>query len=467
LGGKGGFGTLLKIQSKKAGAKTTLDFGACRDLNGRRLRHVNDEIKLRKWRSNLNNSGEEEENVAGWHLDLPGWARNEAGSEKVRKRNEMKFRRERQREEEEREIKKRKKEAEVLKREQLVMDYADKPINDPYSNEGGMENAIKQGLKKRMKVEEDVSTKNIPNELESIQDNNANWFCALAGDIHTTFLSTDSQSNNKRPSGTYNSFNPTTYIVGKSEFSTVCVLRPNLHYFEVKLETCGLSQIGFADISSSANFAPNTDTGDGVGDDEFSYAFDISRNKVFHNYKEFKYPNAQKKKTGAFDDMNQPGNVIGCWYNHLTDEISFFLNGEDLGVAFSIKEKRKKSPGMQMIPAISLNQDEVIGLRIGPYFQFNPCVKTSLEPVRDMETAKQPDIKHISSSPSNSQSVEPSGEDAATNVLKNSEAIEIKKPAPTIPEHLDLSHYDSAESLRVLGLERLKSALLALSVKCG
>ena len=43
--GKGGFGTLLKGQSKQAGAKTTLDFGACRDLSGRRLRHVNDEIK--------------------------------------------------------------------------------------------------------------------------------------------------------------------------------------------------------------------------------------------------------------------------------------------------------------------------------------------------------------------------------------------------------------------------------------
>ena len=49
-GGKGGFGTLLKGQSRQAGAKLTTDFGACRDLQGRRLRHVNDEIKLRKWR---------------------------------------------------------------------------------------------------------------------------------------------------------------------------------------------------------------------------------------------------------------------------------------------------------------------------------------------------------------------------------------------------------------------------------
>ena len=49
-GGKGGFGTLLKGQSKQAGAKRTTDLGACRDMQGRRLRHVNDEIKLRKWR---------------------------------------------------------------------------------------------------------------------------------------------------------------------------------------------------------------------------------------------------------------------------------------------------------------------------------------------------------------------------------------------------------------------------------
>ena len=45
-GGKGGFGALLKAVGKKAGKKKTTDFGACRDLNGRRLRHINDEIKV-------------------------------------------------------------------------------------------------------------------------------------------------------------------------------------------------------------------------------------------------------------------------------------------------------------------------------------------------------------------------------------------------------------------------------------
>ena len=48
-GGKGGFGAMLKSMAKQAGSKKTTDFGACRDLSGRRLRHVNDELILKKW----------------------------------------------------------------------------------------------------------------------------------------------------------------------------------------------------------------------------------------------------------------------------------------------------------------------------------------------------------------------------------------------------------------------------------
>jgi hypothetical protein len=53
LGGKGGFGAMLKSMAKRSGAKKTTDFGACRDLSGRRLRHVNDEILLKKWQVTL------------------------------------------------------------------------------------------------------------------------------------------------------------------------------------------------------------------------------------------------------------------------------------------------------------------------------------------------------------------------------------------------------------------------------
>ncbi|GBG79407.1 hypothetical protein CBR_g29554 [Chara braunii] len=49
LGGKGGFGSLLRGAATKAGQKKTTNFDACRDMSGRRLRHVNAEKKLKEW----------------------------------------------------------------------------------------------------------------------------------------------------------------------------------------------------------------------------------------------------------------------------------------------------------------------------------------------------------------------------------------------------------------------------------
>lgn len=91
-GGKGGFGAMLKALGK--GGKKTTNFGACRDLSGRRLRHVNDEIALRKWRAERertaasagNGASDMEAELAraeselttsgidGWHLRVPSWA---------------------------------------------------------------------------------------------------------------------------------------------------------------------------------------------------------------------------------------------------------------------------------------------------------------------------------------------------------------------------------------------------------
>lgn len=52
LGGKGGFGSLLRGQGAKAGAKKITNFDSCRDLNGRRIRYVNQEKKLKEWYEN-------------------------------------------------------------------------------------------------------------------------------------------------------------------------------------------------------------------------------------------------------------------------------------------------------------------------------------------------------------------------------------------------------------------------------
>eukprot|EP00045_Choanoeca_perplexa_P023039 m.11869 g.11869 ORF g.11869 m.11869 type:complete len:244 (-) comp9879_c0_seq1:82-813(-) len=49
LGGKGGFGSLLRALGNKRSHKETDNIDACRGLDGRRLRHVNDEKKLNGW----------------------------------------------------------------------------------------------------------------------------------------------------------------------------------------------------------------------------------------------------------------------------------------------------------------------------------------------------------------------------------------------------------------------------------
>ena len=51
--GKGGFCSLLRGTATKTGQKKTNNFDACRDMSGRRLRHVNAENKLEKWRTKV------------------------------------------------------------------------------------------------------------------------------------------------------------------------------------------------------------------------------------------------------------------------------------------------------------------------------------------------------------------------------------------------------------------------------
>merc|ERR1712071_4362 len=169
----------------------------------------------------------------------------------------------------------------------MVLNYADQG-NEHYHYNGGfmrekretedtdfMKNAIQQGMKKRKLVENQKENNNPENynsnyTSKQLQLDVANLLCSIAGDISITELPLSQRRDTNN--GNY----PTTYVLGHSEFATACILHPNLNYYEIVLETCGLSQIGFADVSSSSDFTPNTDTGDGVGDDAYSYSYDAS-----------------------------------------------------------------------------------------------------------------------------------------------------------------------------------------------
>jgi hypothetical protein len=49
VGGKGGFGAMLRSARGGLDSKKTTNFDAMRDLSGRRMRHVNNEAKLKEW----------------------------------------------------------------------------------------------------------------------------------------------------------------------------------------------------------------------------------------------------------------------------------------------------------------------------------------------------------------------------------------------------------------------------------
>ena len=78
-GGKGGFGAALRAAAKQKGPKRTTDFGACRDLSGKRLRQVNDEIVLQKWKDAQDNGekydteGSTPSGINMWYLKTPNW----------------------------------------------------------------------------------------------------------------------------------------------------------------------------------------------------------------------------------------------------------------------------------------------------------------------------------------------------------------------------------------------------------
>jgi hypothetical protein len=285
-GGKGGFGSLLKGQSKQAAAKTTLDFGACRDLSGRRLRHINDEIKLRKWREAMaaKSRGEtinEEDHyktksgVENWYLDLPNWAM-EAFSNKARRSNERRIRRDvsqRARKEEQQRLEE---EARQATRYRAIMAYANDALMP--ADGSAMEDAIAQGMAKRRKkmltnsnasesIDTTQNTANfgkaappIDKDTETIFQTQASaevatksgkevgecktndvatpedvikeitevkrmWFCALSGDFVTA--DTKISGSDSTPLSASSKHKSEILIQAKSDFSTGCILLPD------------------------------------------------------------------------------------------------------------------------------------------------------------------------------------------------------------------------------------------------
>lgn len=438
-GGKGGFGTLLKGQSKQAGAKRTTDFGACRDLQGRRLRHVNDEIKLRKWREMQQRKqqglpvGEEEmwktpSGLYNWHLMVPNWA-SDSLSKKGTRKIQRQMERELQRYQTEEQKAEQRREEKERMYQQSVTDYVRQTAEAAEAI--AIQDAIQQGLatsKKRKTMEQESSKE---------EEEKKNELVTLSGDFvvdETTKAGWQLQS--------------------KSEFGTMALVLDKVPdtdsaiYFEVQVVSGGLAQIGWADLT---DFSPDTDSGDGVGDLGSSFAFDGSRCMKFHNGKEEDYG----------ESWNE-GDVIGCKYSVKTGAISFSLNGKEMGDAFTTDKLRP------LVPALSCNGGEILELHVHPdqmKFRTADCIPvfallTMDTPVEDESLPKGVATKNTPAVPDSVLAKEDAPDTAKQPPRK-------KKPARVVVEPLDLNEYTSQGQLEDLGMDRLKGALMAVGVKCG
>jgi SPRY domain/Silencing defective 2 N-terminal ubiquitin domain/Replication stress response SDE2 C-terminal len=497
LGGKGGFGTLLKSLARQSGAKLTTDFGACRDLQGRRLRHVNDEIKLRRWREaqeSQKNGGSSADatdvmfdtpsGLYNWHLMVPSWA---DVSKKSTRKIQRQFRRMQQEEEK---VAKEKQERKA-QRERSVLMYVQKTTATANEVKSNVMNAVKQGLQlqknKRKREEAELET---PAAVFQ-KDDRPNSLCTLSGEVvveETTKVHGQEQKQ------------PLIQIQSQSDFSTLVLFldkeiprdKPSetILYYEVKLITGGLAQIGWADVmSKNSGFKPNTEEGDGVGDDMGSFGYDGSRSLKFHNGKEEVYPTSQWKA----------GDVVACQYNVKTGAMSYSLNGMDLGVAFTFPEASKTV----LFPALSCNGGEILELHVAKedmkHFPIDGGKDVQYIPVQEfiavnlVESSTNEDHGDGADAQENDGGKAPATDknsegrlDAATisehevgdetltektSVVEEKTTGKEKEPAqkkePVKLEALDLDKFDSVADLEVVGLDRLKDALMAIGVKCG
>jgi len=421
-GGKGGFGSLLKGQSKKAAAKTTLDFGACRDLSGRRLRHINDEIKLRKWHQALSmkkqgidiNEDEHYKTKSGienWFLDIPNWALD-AFSDKSRRMNERRIQRNIQRQQWEQQQSQHREWEKQVARERNILEYANVALEA--IDENRMSDAIAQGMKRRQ--QQKVQSKQHPENLEPVEQIDSqekdedqvrntddeevlakrrkmenpeillsesdvvenDWFCSISGDIIT-------HDKDNTPISSYNQkqrFQMEILIQATSEFSTGCVLLPDSFqdyilngglikgkwYYEVILQTAQVAQIGWA----SNEFIADSTSGNGVGDDSCSYGYDGSRGLKFHEELPQKVSGKSDGETGlqyASNKRWRKDDVIGCLLDVDDGIISYSINGEILGQAYTFSKDNFNG----LFPAVSLNCNEILRVRLSN-FDFLPKV---------------------------------------------------------------------------------------------
>ncbi|KAG7385721.1 hypothetical protein PHYPSEUDO_001175 [Phytophthora pseudosyringae] len=523
-GGKGGFGAMLRSMGKASGARATTDFGACRDLHGRRLRHVNQEVAMHKWlqdgeaRAAREKDGVEDREtleeettsgIPGWYLTTPSWAEGVKKSYMKRRRNTVlcwSWQKAREGghtapagaprwwgcprgrdcdfahgEEEMRgdgltDMKRAKRDEAQRAKQQALQDYVDFEQEMPED----VLDAIKSGLRRQKK-------KNTQARMEQ-QGQDARGL--LPPPDATTYISVRSMQHpppvvdkwlqlvgEGRGDDAAASVRTTfkhglCELRGRGNFGTAaarhcCALTKGKWYYEVRLVTAGVVQVGWAD----STFEANSETGDGVGDHERSWAYDGARQVKWSGGKDDQY---------ATDGSWGKNDVIGCLLDLDEGTVSFTRNGVDLGVAF--RNVKHTSSDQGFFPAISVEQTEILLVNIGsqPFLYgvsgFEPVIdaleaEAAEESATDITTTSKVPVAPVDNSEKSSPAAaappkKQSKKSPSKNVKPEKPQTTTKKKAP-IELPIDLMKFETVESLEALGLERLKLELNRRDLKCG
>ncbi|KAI9995477.1 hypothetical protein PInf_012542 [Phytophthora infestans] len=158
-------------------------------------------------------------------------------------------------------------------------------------------------------------------------------------------------------------------IEGLSNFGSISTIGVSLFrgkwFYEVEVVTSGLIQVGWID----GYFQGSSDQGEGVGDHNHSWSYDGNRQRRWNS------------GSSSYGEKWRAGDVIGCLLDLTTQEMTFFRNGVNLGVAYSEFKCSEDDKRSGMMPGISLERGEIIRVNLGHQPFAYPAVGHDFESV--------------------------------------------------------------------------------------
>ena len=119
-------------------------------------------------------------------------------------------------------------------------------------------------------------------------------------------------------------------------------------YYELTVLTAGCVQVGWVDTA----FTGMADSGQGVGDDIHSWAFDGWRTYIWH------------ETSADWGTRWAPGDVVGCAIDLSSKIMSFYLNGFGVEIGMGVAFVDFESTG-GLFPCVSFNRNESVRFNFG------------------------------------------------------------------------------------------------------